>query len=411
MRGAIDFLHLLRGLDGAALEPFLAAGCAAYGSKVQVKPSVRRRPAEIIREIMLGALPAGGVEHLLELWRKSGDTFLPDSAGGALVEAGGGRAPDAARGGAVRGEADIPPPRIELAWEGQGAGGVRGASDRRPTEQPLLDLQFRFTYEVQRLTRYRPEPWVTPAEAKRWATLALRPLSGEVDPDGAPGSGALRAAPWPVAGGGELDLDATLDGLARTPFGPAADDLRLRARAQTRHRFLILIDHSGSMVGRKLAVSAVLAAVLARWAAGGRCEYAVCAFDQEVSALKGLAEDRDPDALLHEILHLPEGRSTDLGLALRAAAAVADDSPEPVTVILVSDCMPTRGVKTFGGLRRLAEAIPSLFICHVGDAADDLYGWWALRWVGPDRLVEVTRLDDIVSVVDRLTGPRATAVV
>ena len=62
------------------------------------------------------------------------------------------------------------------------------------------------------------------------------------------------------------------------------------------------------------------------------------------------------------MLRLPEGRATDLGKVLRAAAELSDEEPESTDVILISDCMPTKGTTTFGGLADLARAIPSLYV-------------------------------------------------
>ena len=83
-------------------------------------------------------------------------------------------------------------------------------------------------------------------------------------------------------------------------------------------------------------------------------------------------------------------------------------------MILISDCMPTKGVKTYAGLARLAARVPSLYIAFAddhgaaiqvfgGERQLDLYQWWALQWVGPDRLKEFADLDDVDAVVDLLS--------
>lgn len=411
VRGAIDFMDLLAGVPAPDREALVAVACAAYAGKVQVKPASRRRPAEVIRELLLELVPPDA-GTLVENWHRAGDTFQPDSAGGALVRAGAGQAPAEARGGAVREEEGRPPPRlVELAWQGQGSGGTRGASTRRPTGAVTADLQFKVTHAVERLTTERTAPWVTPAEVDDWAALAGAVPAGRPERSGGAARRLLQPQPWALAGGGELDLEATLahagpDGLP----GPA--DLRVRVRQTTAHRLAVLVDHSGSMVGRRLAVAATAAAAFARWAAAGRMPYGVYAFDQEVTVVKGLAEERDREEVIHDLLHLPEGRSTDLGAALRVAAALSDGEL-PLTVLLVSDCMPTRGIKTAAGLGALAEQVPGLHVCHVGDGgagqAQDLYYWWAQRWVGPERVFPAAAPADVPELLGRLAGQPAGA--
>jgi hypothetical protein len=59
--------------------------------------------------------------------------------------------------------------------------------------------------------------------------------------------------------------------------------------------------------------------------------------------------------------------------------------------VLVSDCMPTRGMTRFGDLAGLAERVGSLHICYIDDGQPviemhgsrkrlSLYEWWARRW-------------------------------
>jgi hypothetical protein len=79
--------------------------------------------------------------------------------------------------------------------------------------------------------------------------------------------------------------------------------------------------------------------------------------------------------------------------------------------------MPTKGIKTYAGLARLAAKVPSLYIAFAderGAAIEvygaarhlDLYQWWAQQWVGSERLQEFADLDDVEDVVDLLSdGP------
>jgi hypothetical protein len=157
-----------------------------------------------------------------------------------------------------------------------------------------------------------------------------------------------------------------------------------------------------------------MAAALAQLSAAGRARYAVLAFDDQVSEIKALDEEQDTDDVVERILRLPEGRATDLGKVLRAAAELADALPEATDAILISDCMPTRGATTFPALHELTARVPSLYICLTeeaspairmfhGDRQIDLYQWWARQWVGEDRLAAIRDPDDIHRLVDLLS--------
>ena len=121
------------------------------------------------------------------------------------------------------------------------------------------------------------------------------------------------------------------------------------------------------------------------------------------------------EEVVDRILRLPEGRATDLGAALRAAAEAAEALPDATDVILISDCMPTRGIKTFASLARAAAKIPSLYICFTEERTAairmyheerhlDLYEWWARQWVGDARFKRFSDFEDIDEVVDLLSA-------
>ena len=157
----------------------------------------------------------------------------------------------------------------------------------------------------------------------------------------------LQSEPWRPDTSGQLDVAATIDAFVATAGALERDDFRLLTRGRHVRNYVILVDHSGSMVGPKLELGATMAAALAQLSAAGRADYAVIAFDEELKHVKALGEPSDVEEVVDRILRLPEGRATDLGAALRAAAEAAEALPDATDVILISDCMPTRGLKTF----------------------------------------------------------------
>jgi hypothetical protein len=169
------------------------------------------------------------------------------------------------------------------------------------------------------------------------------------------------------------------------------------------------------MVGRKLELGATMAAALAQLSAAGQADYAVVAFDEDLREIKSLDEPADIEDVVEQILRLPEGRATDLGKAFRAAAEACEQLPDATEVVLISDCMPTRGLKTFEGLAREVARIGSLYVCFTeergsairlfhGERQLDLYEWWARQWVGEERFGRFGDLDELDGVVELLSA-------
>jgi MoxR-like ATPase/Mg-chelatase subunit ChlD len=412
VRGAIDFADLVGGWDDGELdlETIRFLGCSAYAGKLRVKPTANRTPCQIVHEIIDALLArdyGGSVETLLERAREPGGEDPSASAEGE-----GGSAP---------------------AEPHQGSGGER-VPDRQPDEIPGLSRpggtsEPGESRSVPMVERDRRSPGsVRPGELTDEREAHLRDLDAVLREarelvvrlrDGAPATAGVRGAvlrsepltgatPWP------LDAERAIEAFAANGGSLRRDDLAVLTRARHRRNYVIVVDHSGSMVGRKLELAATMAAVLAQLSVAGHADYAVIAFDEELKEVKALGEPRDVEEVVDRILRLPEGRATDLGKAFRAAAEASERLPEATDVILISDCMPTRGVKTFDGLARLAAQIPSLYICFTddrhaairmyhGERQLDLYEWWAQRWVGDGRFKPFGELEDVDEVVDLLS--------
>ncbi|MGH9243769.1 MAG: vWA domain-containing protein [Acidimicrobiales bacterium] len=255
----------------------------------------------------------------------------------------------------------------------------------------------------------------------RELVLPPRPSIGARQATGDDGS-AVRSVPWTDAAVGPLDVAATLDAYLARSGHIERSDIRLLTRPRPSRQYVILVDHSGSMVGRKLELAATMAAILAQLSDAGKADYAVLAFDEHVEEIKRLGDTRDADEVVDRILRLPEGRATDLGQVFAAATVLAAERPESTDVVLISDCMPTKGTTTFEGLAELARRIPSLYICFTDEQSAaiqvfhggqhlDIYQWWARQWVGEERLAEVGDVTEVDHLVDLMsqegseTGP------
>jgi MoxR-like ATPase len=417
VRGPIDFIHLLEGVGFENLdrETFFSLGCSAYAGKVRVKPTTARTACEIIVELMTALLErdyGGDLERLRRAPSPWGEPQEPGEEEPAGAEQGADR-----QGGRRVGKRPAAPPEEVPGLAKAGGSGEAG----RSRAIPMVERDQRLPPsppQAGELAAERAAALAEVAEVRRWAAHLVLRKAGEVwDGPGERSDRALLSEPWWRAVGGELDLDRTLDGYLHSGGRPTAEELRLLARGRETRQYLILVDHSGSMAGRKLLLAAVLAAVLAQLSAQGRGDYGVLAFDDQLSQIKALGEERDVEQVIETILRLPEGRATDLARAFLKAAEVVGDTAA-TDCILISDCMPTRGDTSFEGLRRLAQRLPSLYVAYVEERGAaialfgqsgagqrfDLYEWWARRWVGEERVLAVRELSDAAALVDRLSG-------
>ncbi|HLI37949.1 MAG TPA: AAA family ATPase [Streptosporangiaceae bacterium] len=425
IRAAIDLASLLAGQAGALQDedgPVLlrCLVCAAFAGRVRLRPAVTRSACDVIMELFSGLLSqtGGGLGFLLA--EAGGGVPGPasgDEAGLAEPATGPPEAPGTpGPDGAGQGDRDRAgrADRDELPGvERSGASGEAGRSrsvPMMPRETPVVPGSG-----VREMDTLADDPLADFGQVVRKAAeLVLRA-------GGAPGARAasadgrtLLSVPWRAGEPGELDLAATVASYAANG-GLARDrDVRVLRRAPQRADYLILVDHSGSMAGRKLSLAAVLAAVVAQLSESGGTRYGVLAFDEQVTAVKELAARADISDVVERILLLPEGRATDLSRALRAAIDRTGDLPAAQTV-LVSDCMPTRGMTRFGDLAGLAERVGSLHICYIDDGQPviemhgsrerlSLYEWWARRWAGEERVYTVDHVDDLDHVVEGLSA-------
>jgi MoxR-like ATPase/Mg-chelatase subunit ChlD len=416
VRGAIDYADLLAGYELAELdlETLKRLGCSAYAGRVRVTPSSGRTACQIVHELIDAVLARdyeGSVDVLLEhaMAAPAGDPVQSDGGGARASEDG----EAAVAAGGERPPAEEPSSPDEIPGLSRPGGGEAGESRSVPMvdrDQPSARCARAADLGEPRATHLRdPEAVLRAAQE-----LTLRARSGLARP-GAPGGLTLGSAPWNGAANCHLDVDGTIGAFVAGAGTLQREDYRLLEREPQVRHYVILVDHSGSMVGRKLEAGATMAAALAQLSAAGRARYAVVAFDDQLSEVKALDDDRDVEDVVEAILRLPEGRATDLGRALRAAAELADAAPEATDAILISDCMPTRGATTFPALHRLTARVPSLYICLTeeaspairmfhGDRQIDLYQWWARQWVGEDRLASIRDPDDIHRLVDLMSS-------
>ncbi len=155
-------------------------------------------------------------------------------------------------------------------------------------------------------------------------------------------AGTSRPRLVPASRGGDLDVEASLDGIltARGEHRPVdLDDLTARDWGKQDLALCLLVDASGSMNGERLAVAATVTAACTMRAPA---QHAVLAFAGEVRTLRPL-QGTDPAAtVVDRVLGLRGHGVTNLADALRAASAVlAAARAQRRVVVLLSDCRHT----------------------------------------------------------------------
>lgn len=177
------------------------------------------------------------------------------------------------------------------------------------------------------------------AHAKRLAARLMidRSRSGRVVR-----TGVARPRQVPAAPGGDLDVDASMDGIL-TARGerrlPGLDELAARDWGRQDLALCLVVDASGSMEGERLAVAATVAAACALRAPA---QHAVLAFAGDVRTLRTLHGTESPATVVNRVLALRGHGVTHLADALRSASRqLAVARAQRQVVLLLSDCRHT----------------------------------------------------------------------
>lgn len=188
---------------------------------------------------------------------------------------------------------------------------------------------------------------------------------GRTGPARERGTGRLRRVP--LAPGGELDVDASLEALLHAQArgtAPAPEDLRATVWGRSSVALCLLVDRSGSVGGERLASAALAAAAVALRAPD---DHSVLVFADRVLVLKAQDERRPVDDVVGALLRLRGHGTTDLHLALDAARRqLARSTATRRVVVLLSDGRPTAGADPLPAARALDELV---VVAPAGDAA------------------------------------------
>jgi len=222
------------------------------------------------------------------------------------------------------------------------------------------------------------------ADARRLARRLLPPL-GRVGTPGRRGTRRLVTHRGSLAG--DLDLDRTLE-LSEGRRPDRADSIIARSWGAAPRAVCLLVDRSGSMNGRAVALAAVAAAAVVQ-AASDRLRTAVIAFAADPLVLRDLGSEVPSDRVVDDLLSLRRHGVTDLARALRAASAQLEQvTPGGRAAILMSDCLHTRGGDPVGP----AGAFDVLHVLGTSSDADAVRAGTALARRGNGRFEPATDL-------------------
>ncbi len=345
VRGAIDMVHLAEGLgrlrdeSPASRSTLLDAALAAFSGRIRLEESCERRPEEVVTEIFdhLMETPPGGDD--------GGGSSRPAGGGGRVME--GKSAEQAVRDGSrrTRSRSELAAAHPEVSVVSPDVGQLdEAAFEMLRSRDP--DLAAALLCDLAS---------ATDAELRERARrLAARVFVRMARTGPFPRRGYRKLASSARLSEGDLDLERTLERASGRPR--SGDDFVLRDWAAMRPAACLLIDHSGSMRGMGMALAAVAAASMAI-AADGVADCSVVAFNRDAIVLQSQGRPRPARRLVTDILSLRAGGTTNLELALRAAAAqLVRAAASQRVAIVMSDCQATAGGDPFsalGGIDRL----------------------------------------------------------
>jgi len=179
-------------------------------------------------------------------------------------------------------------------------------------------------------------------------------------------TGTARPRLVPAGQGGDLDVDASLDGILtargeRRP--PGLEDLTARDWGRQDLAVCLLVDASGSMGGERLAVAATVTAACALRAPA---QHAVLAFAGDVRTLRPLHGMEPATTVVDRVLALRGHGVTRLADALRAAVEqLTTARAQRRVVVLLSDCRHTDEDPV-----RVGRAVPELVVLAPHDDSE-----------------------------------------
>lgn len=203
--------------------------------------------------------------------------------------------------------------------------------------------------------------------------------------------------PYSEPGRGELLLEESLEEWVARP-SPTAQDLKVLLRQERELDIALMLDTSLSMMGRKLALSAVAAAVLACKSA--RQRYSITLFHSGAQTIKRLAEPLALRPMVTRIFEQASFGYTNLEAALLTAARdlVRSSRHGRRVGVLITDGGVTEG----GNPLPLAARFDALHVVMTEDPNMDRALCHALATAGRGRLFALKNFESLPALFCQL---------
>lgn len=217
------------------------------------------------------------------------------------------------------------------------------------------------------------------------------------------GTARLSTVDDPLAGV-DLDLDATLARLDQHPR-LRADDVRVRAWRSPATAYILLVDASGSVAGRRIATALVTAAAVASRMRPDD-ELAVVAFWSQAVVLRPIRSIAATTDLVGALLTLRGGGTTDLSLALRTALRQAGTArARRREVLLLTDGIATAGSDPIAVAASAPTAGARLHVLGLAEEDDARRLCARLAGAGGGRYAELSSVSRAPAAVARVLRP------
>ncbi len=165
----------------------------------------------------------------------------------------------------------------------------------------------------------------------------------------------------------EIEIDQTLERIVERPTETIEDNLVVLARKPERKGCVVILDHSSSMQGVKVAIAALTAATIALHF---KENYAVVAFSTRAALLKRITQTTAPTRVAEDVLSLDARGYTNIREALQVALGEVRSYDKRIGILL------TDGDWTYGGdPLQMARLFDRLHVIGLEDpyAYDDFY--------------------------------------
>lgn len=217
------------------------------------------------------------------------------------------------------------------------------------------------------------------------------------------GTARLSTVDDPLAGV-DLDLDATLARLDQHPR-LRAEDVRVRAWRSPATAYIVLVDASGSVAGRRIATALITAAAVAARMRPDD-ELAVIAFWSQAVVLRPIRSIAATTDLLGALLTLRGGGTTDLALALRTGLRQAGAArARRREVLLLTDGIATAGGDPLTVAAAAGVTGARLHVLALSDEEPSYLLCTRLAGAGGGRYAELLRASDAPNAVAQVLRP------